>query len=62
MSLRARAIEQSAELPGGAAITVRVGVPDDPYIPASQSNTVSLELHSGEQLLAGAADDDPVPE
>ena len=52
MSLRGRAIEEGAELPGGAAVTVRVGVPEDSYISPSESNTVSLELRSGEEMLA----------
>ena len=52
MSLRGRTIEQTATLPDGRHITVHVGVPEDPYIPRSQLETVDVELHSGGSVLA----------
>ncbi len=52
VSLRGRTIEQTATLPDGRNVTVHVGVPDDPYIPRSQLETVDVELHSGGGVLA----------
>jgi hypothetical protein len=44
MSLRARPVEQTARLPDGREARVRVGVPDDPYIPKRELDTVTVEL------------------
>jgi hypothetical protein len=44
MSLRGRAIEQTASLPDGRTAVVRVGVPDDPYIAKSELDTVAVDL------------------
>jgi len=52
MSLRGRTIEQRASLPDGREITVRVGVPDDPYIAKRELHTVAAELVSDGQVLA----------
>ena len=52
MSLRGRTIEQVATLPDGRHVTVHVGVPEDPYIPRSQLETVDVELHLGHSVLA----------
>ena len=52
MSLRGRTIEQNATTPDGQTITVHVGVPDDPYIPRAELDTVDVELHSGGRVLA----------
>src|SRR6266540_371388 len=52
MSLRGRTIEQRASLPDGREITVRVGVPDDPYIAKRELDTVAAELVSDGQVLA----------
>jgi hypothetical protein len=52
VSLRGRTIEETATLPDGREVTVHVGVPDDPYIPRSQLETVDVELHSGGHVLA----------
>src|SRR5436190_3672157 len=52
VSLRGRTIEQTATLPDGRSVTVHVGVPDDPYIPRSQLETVDVELHAGGTVLA----------
>jgi hypothetical protein len=52
VSLRGRTIEQAATLPDGRVVVVHVGVPEDPYIPRSQLETVDVELHSGGSVLA----------
>jgi hypothetical protein len=44
MSLRGRPIEQPAALPDGRRLVVRVGVPQDSYIPRRELDTVALEL------------------
>jgi hypothetical protein len=52
MSLRGRTVEQAATLPDGRHVVVHVGVPDDPYIPRSELETVDVELRSGGHVLA----------
>jgi hypothetical protein len=52
VSLRGRTVEQTATLPDGRHVSVRVGVPEDPYIARSQLETVDVELHSGGSVLA----------
>jgi hypothetical protein len=52
MSLRGRPIEQSAALPDGRRLLVRVGVPTDPYIPRRELATVALELVEDGQIAA----------
>ena len=52
MSLRGRTIEESATLPDGRVVIVHVGVPEDPYIPRSELETVDVELHAGSTVLA----------
>jgi hypothetical protein len=52
MSLRGRTIEETATLPDGRVVTVHVGVPEDPYIPRAQLETVDVELHAGDRVLA----------
>jgi hypothetical protein len=52
VSLRGHPIEQSATLPDGREVVVRVGVPDDPYIPKKELDLVSLELRAGNDVLA----------
>ena len=44
MSLRGNRIEESATLPDGREALVRVGVPDDPYIPRRELDTVDVEI------------------
>jgi hypothetical protein len=44
VSLRRRPIEQTASLPDGREIRVRVGVPEDSYIPRRELETVDVEL------------------
>ena len=52
MSLRGRPVEQSASLPDGSEVRVRVGVPEDPYIPRKQLDTVDVELFVGDRPVA----------
>jgi hypothetical protein len=53
MSLRGRPVELSATLPDGRVVSVRVGVPNDSYIPARELETVTVELSAdGEHLAA----------
>jgi ribosomal protein S1 len=52
VSLRGRTVEQTATLPDGRVITVHVGVPEDPYIPRSELETVDVELREGNRVLA----------
>jgi hypothetical protein len=44
MSLRGERVEQTATLPDGREALVRVGVPDDPYIPRRELDTVDVEI------------------
>ena len=48
MSLRGEPIEETATLPDGRTVRVRVGVPEDPYIPRRELDTVDIELYDGE--------------
>jgi hypothetical protein len=52
MSLRGRTVQETATLPDGRLVTVHVGVPEDPYIPRSQLETVDVELHADDRVLA----------
>jgi hypothetical protein len=52
MSLRGRPIVQQAALPDGRRLVVRVGVPDDSYIPKRELDTVALELLEDGQVAA----------
>jgi hypothetical protein len=52
MSLRAHPIEQRAALPDGRQLVVRVGVPDDSYIPRRELDTVALELIEDGEVAA----------
>jgi len=44
VSLRGNRIEKAATLPDGRQALVRIGVPDDPYIPRRELDTVDVEL------------------
>jgi len=48
-------LTQDATLPDGRVVHVRVGVPEDSYIPARELNTVTLELADDHQHLAAVA-------
>jgi hypothetical protein len=52
MSLRGEPVEKTAVLPDGRRVLVRVSVPDDPYVPKRQLNTVDIELFEGVHPLA----------
>jgi hypothetical protein len=52
MSLRGSPLEQSATLPDGRTVAVRVGVPNDPYLAKRELETVAVELESGGEHLA----------
>ena len=45
MSLLGHPVEQVASLPDGREVRVRVGVPQDSYIPARELETVDVELY-----------------
>lgn len=52
MSLRGRAVEQTATLPDGREAVVRIAVPQDPYIARAELTTVALELTIDGELEA----------
>jgi hypothetical protein len=52
VSLRGRTVEQRANLPNGRTVVVHVGVPDDPYIPREELETVDVEIHENGRVLA----------
>jgi hypothetical protein len=53
VSLRANPVEGTATLPDGRRVTIRIGVPDDSYIPGKELQMVSIELSAdGEHLGA----------
>ena len=52
MTLRGHTIEKQATTPDGQTITVHVGVPEDPYIPRTQLETVDVELHAEGRVRA----------
>ena len=52
MTLRGRPVEQTAVLSDGLTILVRVGVPEDPYIPRRELETVAVELREEDRVLA----------
>jgi len=54
MSLRGDPLEQSATLPDGRRVVVRVGVPEDSYVAASELDTVVVELFEDERGIAAA--------
>lgn len=53
MTLRAGPLEETATLPDGRTVRVRVGLPEDGYVRSSELETVTLELYGdGEHLAA----------
>lgn len=52
MSLRASPVEQAAALPDGRRLVVRVGVPEDSYIPKRELGTVAIELIEDGEVAA----------
>ena len=51
LNLREHRVEETATLPGGDEVIVRVGVPNEPYI-GRQSDTVAVELVAGDDVVA----------
>ncbi len=39
-------------LPDGREVVIRIGVPEDPYIPRRELDTVAIELRAGDGVLA----------
>ena len=52
MSLRGEPIETTANLPDGRVVQVRVGVPDDSYVPKGDRENVDVELFEDGRSLA----------
>lgn len=52
VSLRANPVSETATLPDGREAAVWVGVPDDPYIPKNQLDTVALEVRVAGEVAA----------
>ncbi|HEY6836590.1 MAG TPA: hypothetical protein VI142_09090 [Gaiellaceae bacterium] len=52
MSLRRRPVEKTAKLPDGREVHVRVGIPEDSYIPRRELDTVDVELFAGGRPIA----------
>jgi hypothetical protein len=52
VSLRSSPVELAATLRDGRMLTVRVGVPDDSYIPKGELDTVELELWENGRAIA----------
>jgi hypothetical protein len=52
VSLRGHTIERPATLPDGREALVRVGVPDDSYVPRRELRTVAVELVLGDRVAA----------
>ncbi len=52
MSLRGNPAVETAELPDGRPAEIRVGVPDDPYIPARELDTVAIEVRVAGEVVA----------
>jgi hypothetical protein len=52
MSLRGTPVEVDATLPDGRVVHVRIGVPNDSYIPARELDTVAIELSTDDEHLA----------
>ena len=61
MSLNGNPVELTATLPDGREVLIRIGVPDDPYIPKRELHTVDVELFHGEEHL-GAVNSVLLPE
>jgi hypothetical protein len=53
MSLHGEPLEADVTIPDGTIVHVRIGVPDDSYIPNRQLDTVTVELSAnGEHIAA----------
>ena len=52
MNLRAEPVEETATLPDGHEVLVRVAIANDGYIPRREQHTVALELLVDDQVQA----------
>jgi hypothetical protein len=52
VSLRGRPVRERAVLPDGRVVLVEVGVPEDPYIPRRELETVDVELRIDGRVVA----------
>lgn len=52
MSLRGEPIEQTVVLPDGREVVIWIGVPNDSYIRHRDIETVTVELRTGDAVLA----------
>jgi len=52
VSLNGRPIEKTAVLPDGREVRVRIGIPEDSYIPRRELRTVDVELYTADEHLA----------
>ncbi len=52
MSLRGRPVEQTASLPDGRQVRIRIGVPQDSYIAPRELDTVDVELYVDDRPVA----------
>ena len=52
MNLRRQPVSEQAKLPDGREIVIHVGVPEDPYIPRRELETVDVELRSEGRVIA----------
>jgi hypothetical protein len=53
VSLRGAPLEAEVTIPDGRIVRVRVGVPEDSYIPKRELDTVTVELYAnGEHIAA----------
>ena len=52
MNLRRQPVSEQAKLPDGREIVIDVGVPEDPYIPRRELETVDVELRSDGRVIA----------
>jgi hypothetical protein len=52
VSLRGRPVEQTASLPDGRQVRIRIGVPQDSYIAPRELDTVDVELYVDDRPVA----------
>lgn len=55
MSLHGRPIVQTATLPDGRDVRIRVGIQEDSYLAERELQTVDVELFAGEEPLAAVS-------
>jgi hypothetical protein len=55
VSLHGRPIEETAALPDGREVRIRVGMQEDSYLAEGELHTVDVELFAGEEPLAAVS-------